>query len=198
MAAAISALADRSPQEIVRCAGVTLCEGNPGDGALLSLSFLGRPTDVGWPGGEVVAEEGAPLKHAEALLVLHYLAQGDGAPMADRWVAFRELPDALAYGHAFAGRVEPPLVSLFGADLDAFSRASEVLGGVPLSFGDASYAFNALPRVGLAVVLYLGDDEFPPAVNVLYDAAAGHYLPTEDLAILGGIFVGRLIKASYT
>jgi len=197
MAAAVAALADRPLADIARCAAVTPEPGGSDDEAAFSLSFLMRPVQVTWPGGVVTAVEGgAPLKHAEALLVLHYLAGADGAPMADRWVAFRELPDALAYGQACTGRVEPSLVAVFGTDPEAFHRGSRALGASPLEFGDASYAFQVLPRVALAIVLYEGDDEFPPAVNVLFDAAAGHYLPTEDLAILGGIFVGRLIVAS--
>jgi len=65
---------------------------------------------------------------------------------------------------------------------------------VDLSFGDASFMFALLPRVRMAIVLHLGDDEFPPAVTVLFDAATGHYLPTEDLAVLGGIVCGALRK----
>ena len=76
----------------------------------------------------------------------------------------------------------------------------EVVGVVPgverLSFGDASFSFRLLPRVWLAVVLHLADDEFPASANVLFDAAVSHYLPTEDLAVLGGILTGRLIKAA--
>jgi hypothetical protein len=47
----------------------------------------------------------------------------------------------------------------------------------------------------MAVIFYAGDDEFPSAVSVLYDSSAGHYLPTEDLAVLGGLLVGSLLKA---
>jgi hypothetical protein len=53
-----------------------------------------------------------------------------------------------------------------------------------------------LPRVWLAVVLHLADEEFPASANVLFDASASHYLPTEDLAVLGGMLTGRLIKSA--
>jgi len=46
------------------------------------------------------------------------------------------------------------------------------------------------------MAVYLGDEELPPAVRLLYDASAGHYLPTEDLAVLGGMLVGRLIAGA--
>jgi hypothetical protein len=71
------------------------------------------------------------------------------------------------------------------------------LKGESLSFGDASFLFRMLPRLWLAVVLYLADDEFPANANVLFDAAASHYLPTEDLAVLGGLLAGRLIRVAF-
>ncbi len=77
--------------------------------------------------------------------------------------------------------------------LDAAARR---VGGVPIAVGDAAYAFDVLPRIRLAMAVYLGDEELPPAVRLLYDASAGHYLPTEDLAVLGGMLVGRLIAGA--
>jgi len=56
--------------------------------------------------------------------------------------------------------------------------------------------FRALPRVWLAVVVYKGDEEFSPAANVLFDAAAANYLPTEDLAVLGGYLASKLVHAA--
>jgi hypothetical protein len=70
------------------------------------------------------------------------------------------------------------------------------MGGERLSYGDSSFLFRALPRVWLAVVLNLADDEFPADASVLFDSAAEHYLPTEDLAVLAGMLAGRLIKAA--
>lgn len=137
-------------------------------------------------------------KHAICLLLLHYLAHGDGHPLADRWVAFRELPGGLMYHRAFRQRVEPPLTSAFGHRLHRFRSAARALGGRPIDFGDAALMFDALPRIRMAVILHRGDEEFPPAASVLYDGAAGHYLPTEDLAILGGMLVGALLKAPST
>ena len=73
--------------------------------------------------------------------------------------------------------------------------AAKALGGESLTYGDAAFLFPMFPRLRLAVVLYLADEEFSASANVLFDAAAGHYLPTEDLAVLGGMLAGQLIKA---
>ncbi|HSJ53380.1 MAG TPA: DUF3786 domain-containing protein, partial [Anaerolineae bacterium] len=121
----------------------------------------------------------------------------DGTATADRWIAFRNLPGGLGYDAAFQARANLRLARAFGSERAAFEAAARSLKGESLSFGDASFLFRMLPRLWLAVVLYLADDEFPANANVLFDAAASHYLPTEDLAVLGGLLAGRLIRVAY-
>jgi len=161
------------------------------------VAFLGRVHRVSCPSGEVtVLPEGAPAKHAASLILLHYMAQASGAPLLGRWVAFRELPDGLLYQSAFRGRVEPPLVAAFGNRPERLEAVGRALGGRALGLGDVSFALHVLPRVAMAVILHTGDDEFAPDIRLLFDGVAGQYLPTEDLAILGGLLTGLLLKTA--
>ncbi|UCC63507.1 MAG: DUF3786 domain-containing protein [Anaerolineae bacterium] len=160
------------------------------------VPFWGGSFVVAFPEGAVTrvgTEESPPI--AEQILTLHYLVTADGAPMANDWIAFRELPGGMGYAPAFEGRANKRLKQAFGHDAEAFHRAAKALGGEPLSFGDASYLFRIFPKLWLAAVLYLADEEFGASASVLFDAAASHYLPTEDIAVIGGILAGRLIKA---
>jgi len=171
-----------------------------GDGlGQFQISFLGIIFYLDWPTGIVrravdQAEADVPTR----LVLMHYLLTADGAAMASKWIAFRNLAGGLGYDAAFQRRANLPLAQTFGQDRAAFEVAARQLYGERLRFGDASFCFRALPHLWLAVVLYVADDEFPASVNVLFDAAANHYLPTEDLAVLGGMLAGRLIKASRT
>ncbi len=61
-----------------------------------------------------------------------------------------------------------------------------------------AFAFQPLPRIRLAAILYPGDEEFAARASVLFDAAASHYMTTDGLALLGSGLVGRLIKAGKT
>ncbi len=131
------------------------------------------------------------------ILILHYLVTADGHPPADRWVAFRELPSGLVYDAAFQGRAGQRIAATYGKDKDAFIAAAVSLGGERLTYGDASFMFRLFPRVSLAVVLYLADEEFAANANVLFDAAAAHYLGIEDLAVLGGLLASRLVGARH-
>jgi hypothetical protein len=165
------------------------------EGGQFSVPFFAVEYSVIAPAMSVRTGDGAERDMSTRLILLHYLIQADGTPPADRWVAFRELPDALGYDPAFQGRSSLRLAHEYGHDAKGFAAAAEGLGGEKLTFGDVSYMFRVLPRLRMAVILHLGDEEFGPAVNVLFDAVAGHYLPTEDLAVLGGLLASKLLKA---
>jgi len=162
----------------------------------IEVRFWGKDYLVRHP--EISVEEietGQEPPIAVKILILHYLINADGTPLADAWISFRELPDGHVYDAAFRRRANFRLAQAFGANLEGFVAAAKALGGERLTFGDASFLFPMFPRLRLAVVLYLADEEFPASASVLFDAAAGHYLPTEDLAVLGGMLARRLIKA---
>jgi hypothetical protein len=184
------------PRAAATCAGVSYEDLESGGGRFL-LPFLGTIYEVGWPEGSVLcAADRDEADIATRILLLHYLLTADETAMADQWIAFRNLPGGLGYDAAFQGRANHRLAHAFGSDQAAFESAACSLAGEPLTFGDASFMFRILPRLWLAVVLYLADDEFPANANVLFDGSASHYLPTEDLAVLGGLLAGRLIKAA--
>lgn len=184
------------------------------DGGVL-VPLFGRPHFVTHPQGAVTTlaaggaagsrepagepASGAPAHIAVSILLLHYLLTADASAPAGEWKAYRELPDGLFYAASFAGRAEAPLARAFAASaerLDAFRAAAWAAGGGPLTLGDASFRFAALPRVDVAVLLWAGDDEEPGEARVLFDASAGHYLAAEDLAGLGGQLAHRLVAAS--
>jgi hypothetical protein len=151
---------------------------------------------VAWPSGEIRrSADSAEPDVATRIVLLHYLLTADGTPLAGEWIAFRNLPGGMGYDAAFRGRSSLRIARTFGTDGPAFEGAAVTLRGERLSFGDSSFLFRVFPRVWMAAVLHLADDEFPADANVLFDASAGHYLPTEDLAVLGGILASQLAKA---
>lgn len=186
------------PEQAVGRAGGSYLPAGDGNGRF-EIPFLGTHFHLDWPDGRARrAADNAEADVATRLVLTHYVLTADGAPMASKWIAFRNLDGGLGYDAAFQRRASLPLAQAFGQNQPGFETAARLLGGERLRFGDASFCFRALPRLWLAVVLYLADDEFPANANVLFDAAANHYLPTEDLAVLGGILAGRLIKAART
>jgi len=165
-----------------------------GDG--LEFEFLGRRYHVARPSFEVRTVGGEPCAEELRILLLDYLRSGDGSRPVGRWIGYQELPEGAFYRRAFQGYTGDQLVRDLAGDIDAFRRAARALAGeaVP-EIGDAAYAFRVLPRVLLAVVWWAGDDEFPANATVLFDEAAGRYLPADGLAALGRMLCGRLAKA---
>jgi len=131
----------------------------------------------------------------DAGMLLYYLREADGTPLADHWIGYRELPGGNFYSQAFQGYSGDRLARVYGEQPEAYIKAAEGLGGMPLTaLPGLSYSYLPLPRIRLASILYPGDDEFPARASVLFDAAASHYMTTDGLALLGAGLVGRLIK----
>ncbi|MBW1912080.1 MAG: DUF3786 domain-containing protein, partial [Deltaproteobacteria bacterium] len=56
----------------------------------------------------------------------------------------------------------------------------------------------ALPLAPLALVLWKGDDEFPPEGNILFDKNISKILSAEDMAWLAGMAVYPLIGMAHS
>jgi hypothetical protein len=97
------------------------------------------------------------------------------------------------YAGVFARRVTEPLIKKFGKSAKEFKEIGIRSGGNPMDVGDASFTLNALPMIPLQYVLWEGDDEFPPSLQLLFDASVDHYLSLEDIVVLGQMSTARLI-----
>lgn len=157
------------------------------DDGVFRLRFFDRTFVVHHPEVRVEAADakGAPPDRLQVLF-LHYLVSATGKEVADKWIGYRNLPGAYLFESKFSQGVVGPLIRAFGNDIEGFRQAGLSLGGTPMTrTGDAAFRFLALPRIPMGCILYLGDDEVPSSISILYDAAAPYCLPTEDLFLLG-------------
>jgi hypothetical protein len=185
-----STLQERDPEQIARLAGAEWDAS--GEFRLALFDELYR---ISWPDGVACPLEGTEPCAADLQgLLLYYLCRADGATPAGRWIAYRELPEGWLYHQAFQGYTGHVLAKELGNDLARFAAAALAAGGQEIALGDFACAFQALPRIQLAVVYWLGDDEFAPQAQVLFDAAAGHYLTSDGLAGLGSQLVQRILR----
>lgn len=161
----------------------------------LQLRFLDRVYRIAWPDCEFVdTDDGErPVPIQEQVLILHYLLGAGGRQPSGNWIAYREIPGAAFYFSAFVKRAVDPLKKVFGGHIEGFRRAADLLGGVEAGVGDVGREFRVLPQVPLRLILWAGDDEFPPEANILFDDTAGEILSPEDAAWLAGMLVYRMM-----
>ncbi|MBA7672825.1 hypothetical protein ES703_81012 [subsurface metagenome] len=133
-----------------------------------------------------------PLR--DKILILHYLTQAKGTPLANKMIAYQELPGGNHYLPTFSKRAIKPLVGRFGQEPHRLVSAAEKLSGYRVDYGDAAVTINAFSRIPVTLVLWRGDEEFPPQGNIVFDASIYDYLSTEDINVLCEIITWRLVK----
>jgi hypothetical protein len=178
---ALRDMARLSPNVAAATSGCSFNEG------LFTVPFFHRSFSVQFP--EIkVSEVGSDTPRPPWLdiLLMHYLVNADGTPASGMWIAYRNLPGAHLFEQRFNNMAIRPLLDTFGNDADGFRQAALAIGGMPMTrTGDAAFRFLALPKIPVGCILYLGDNEVSSSINILFDAASPHYLPTEDLSYLG-------------
>lgn len=164
----------------------------------LRIPFLNRTYQVSFPdfGFQDAAEPEKEVPIQEQVLILHYLMGEGGLSQSGKWVAYREIPGASFYFSAFVKRAIDPLKKVFGQNIPGLVRAAEKLNGQKIEIGDAGFEFRLFPNVPLQLILWEGDDEFPPEGNILFQEGVEKILSPEDIAWLGGMIVYRLAALS--
>ena len=152
------------------------------EGGAYVVPCLGREYRVDPEAEKVYASGGEEVSDLDfAFLFVQYLIHADDVSFAGEWITERDVQGGSLFfqgPHALPTRV---LEEKFGYSVDDFSRACKAAEGDTLkpSFGDAGLEFQLFPRVLVAVVLWVGDDEFPPRVNVLFDKSIDGQFPLD-------------------
>jgi hypothetical protein len=188
------ALRDKNPKRVADLSGSHY--GPQADGrALLELKFLNRDIVISWPDLEFsFKDEEQELPIQQKIILLHYLSGANGSSPSGDWIAYQEVPDGKFYLDAFLRRAKNPMVKAFGDDPELLEKlAGKSYGAQSSDKGDVSVVVNALPMVQVALILWRGDDEFPPEGNILFDRNIIGILSAEDIAWLAGMIVYPLM-----
>jgi hypothetical protein len=190
-------LLDGNPELVAGLSGAVV-SGGKNSPTLLSFPFLNRGIVVSWGDFRMRfegTEEDVPIQ--QQILLLHYMrgAWVSGGPASSGdWISFQEVPDGRFYIDAFQRRAKLPLVQAFGPKPEHLSAvAAAVYRAAPFDRGDFSVVVRAFPLIPVALVLWKGDEEFPPDGNILFDRTVCRLLPAEDIAWLAGMVVYPLV-----
>ena len=125
-----------------------------------------------------------PVKVSDRILVLHYLLCPIPVRFMDRVISFRELAGGQFYWSAFQSRSVKPLEQRFGDRLEQLKVNLSRFDWEPVSIGDLGARIHVMGNVYVTLIYRLGDEEFPPAADFLFDASIKHIYKAEDAAVL--------------
>jgi len=131
----------------------------------------------------------------ELIIVLHRLLHAEGTPDSGELITYQQVPDGAPYYAVFQRRTSAILLSVFAGRFDDLLAAARKLGGGEIPGpGDLTFKVRALPGVEFVFALYEGDDEFPPAITVLFDSSLARRLPAEDITVLCQMICLKLVR----
>ena len=111
------------------------------------------------------------------------------------WKTFREMPWGELYIKPYTGRVLTRAAFTFGTRVDAFRAAGEKMGATPVAHGDAGFQFQFIDGYYIQILVWAGDEEFPPNAQVLYSDNFENGFAAEDRVVAGDILISA-IKAN--
>ena len=168
----------------------------------VTIEYLNQVYVISIPGMEISLK--GSLNHDEGqagsedidlkdrILILHYLTTAKGTPNTGKLIGFKQVPGWLFEYASFSREVLIPLLDHFGKKPELLVKAAANLGGSEAVYGNAAVSIKAFPNVPVVIVLWRGDDEFPPNASILFDSTVADYLSTEDMSVLCERIVERL------
>lgn len=125
----------------------------------------------------------APHSYHE-LLALRYLAVEKEIRPTGEWISFRDLPGGAFYYEPASGRTTRLLLKVFGNDIERLRAALTRYPCKQVDLGDLTVEIEAIGRINVLLVYRLGDEEFPPALDILYDRIITSVFHTDEVAAL--------------
>ena len=167
--------------------------GEKWDGKEFYVNLMGREFVISHPDYAIRALDGGVLPPLPTrTFLLRYLLDVKVAAWMGEWKTFREMPWGEMYNTPYTGRVLTRAAFTFGTRLDAFRAACEKLGGTPVSHGDAGYEFTLIGNYKMRILVWEGDDEFPPSAQILYSDNFAASFTAEDRVVAADILIATI------
>ena len=163
------------------------------DGKEFYVNLLGRTFAISHPDYAIrgLDEEKLPPLPTQTFL-LRYLLECKDVAWGGLWKTFREMPWGEMYIKPYTGRVLTRAAFTFGFRIPAFCAAAEKMGAEPVKHGDAGFEFQLVGGYKMQILVWEGDDEFPPNAQVLYSDNFADGFAAEDRVVAGDILIGTI------
>lgn len=128
------------------------------------------------------------------ILVVRFLLEGKYFKGNHVFKTYREMPWGEVYFRNFDGRCIKRLAYGFGYKIEKFQAIMESLGAEKIEAGDIGYEFEFINQLKLRFILWVGDDEFPPSAQILFEDNFVFAFTAEDMAVVGDVSINTLKK----
>ncbi len=131
------------------------------------------------------------------LFLVHYLLRAKKIELAHQWISEKDIPGGSTF---FRGphAIPTDLISTrFNDDIEGFRARCRQFGGSLIGMADAAALFQRTPRIPVAVLYWLGDEEFPAESKILYDATIAEHLASDIIFALACGICERLGQAEH-
>lgn len=126
------------------------------------------------------------------IYLIRFLLEGKACAGNGSFLTYREMPWGDVYLTPFTGRCIKRAAFTFGTRIDAFRRACESMNAVPIRYGDAAYQIEVMPGFEIRMIVWEGDDEFPPNSQILFTDNFGVSLSAEDRTVTGDLVITEI------
>ena len=163
------------------------------DGKEFYVNLLGREFAISHPAYAIRAlDEGNLPPLPTQTFLLRYLLESKKTPWTGQWKTFREMPWGEMYSKPYTGWVLTRAAFTFGFRVAAFKAAAEKMGAQAVPHGDAGYRFDLVGGYQMQILVWEGDDEFPPNAQVLYSDNFAQGFAAEDRVVAGDILISTI------
>lgn len=188
-------ISNKNPLHLCRLSGAQFIETSKKPDSI-QIMFLNRMVTMSWPDFIFSQDSDKEMKIKEKILILHYLNNAKKEDLTGEHIAFQEIPSARFYLSSFNARSRDPFIAAFGEKPDKLPEvAQELFAAQSASLGDVSVTIQAFPKIPVTLVIWRGDEEFPPNGTILFDSSLKHdFLSAEDISELVSMIVYPLIE----
>ena len=165
---------------------------------VFTVVFMGSTYEISFPDYKISHKEDEkgvyPLEEAmnAKIFMVRYLSEKAKTLSSGKFLTYREVPWGEVYFRQFQGRCLMRLAFSYGNKLEAFKKVMTAMGAKPLEQGDCAFELEFMEGFFIRLILWEGDDEFPPSSQILFSDYFAVTFAAEDLAVAGDICINMM------
>ena len=165
---------------------------------VFTVVFMGSTYEISFPDYKISHKEDEkgvyPLEEAmnAKIFMVRYLSEKAKTLSSGKFLTYREVPWGEVYFRQFQGRCLMRLAFSYGDKLEAFKKVMTAMGAKPLEQGDCAFELEFMEGFFIRLILWEGDDEFPPSSQILFSDNFAVTFAAEDLAVAGDICINMM------